>query len=323
MSDSARSVPLDSSVVGAARTPRTVAISGATGLVGTALAAALRQRGDQVVPITRHPSTAAGDALQWDPAKGILNPQGLSSIDAVIHLAGENIAAGRWTDQQKSRIRDSRVLGTRSLVKSLVKAEHGPKSLICASAIGFYGDRGDEVLTEASAAGSGFLPDVCRQWEDEARGAETSGLRVVTVRTGIVLSPKGGALAKMLLPFKLGVGGVIGPGTQYWSWIGLNDLVRVFIHCLDDASLHGPVNAVSPEPLTNREFTKAVGRVLHRPTIFPMPAFAARLALGEMADALLLASARVLPERLALAGFRFAQPTLAGCLENELSQSGA
>jgi uncharacterized protein (TIGR01777 family) len=204
-------------------------------------------------------------------------------------------------------------------VKSLAKLQHPPKTLICASAIGYYGERGDEILTESSAAGTGFLADVCRDWEREAMAASDQGLRVVCVRIGVVLNPKGGALAKMLLPFKMGAGGIIGSGKQYWSWIGLNDLVRAIEFCLRNESVRGPVNAVSPHAMTNYDFTKCVGSVLHRPTIFPLPAFMARLVLGEMADDLLLASTRVSPSLLVKYGFQFEQPDLKSCLEHELS----
>ena len=237
-----------------------------------------------------------------------------------MHLAGESIAAGRWNSKLKAKIRNSRIEGTRNLVKSIAAVEKRPRVLVCASAIGFYGDRGASELDESSAAGDGFLADVCRDWEVEANAATELGVRVVNVRIGVVLSPGGGALAKMLLPFKLGVGGVIGSGKQYWSWIGLNDLVRVIEFCINNESVVGPVNAVSPNPLTNKEFTKIVGSVLHRPTIFPLPAFMAKLVLGEMADALLLSSSRVMPKKLQKAGFTFAQPELAECLQYELKK---
>jgi len=295
---------------------RTV-ISGATGLVGTELTSALKKAGHSVLAMSRKPGTP--DSIQWDPAKGILNPQSFSNIETVVHLAGENIAGGRWTTAVKERIRSSRVEGTRNLVKSLAAVEKRPKTLICASAIGFYGDRGDEILTEAASPGTGYLADVCKAWEHEAMAAADLGIRVVCVRIGVVLSPKGGALAKMLTPFKLGAGGIIGSGKQYWSWIGLNDLVRIIQFCIETESVKGPVNAVSPNPLTNHDFTKAVGSVLHRPTVFPLPGFMARLVLGEMANDLLLASTRVIPQQLQQRGFQFEQPDLKSCLEHELS----
>jgi len=296
----------------------TVAVTGASGLVGTELSALLTSLGHRVLPITRKSAGDPGNAILWDPERGVANPQELESVDAIVHLAGENIAAGRWTAALKERIRRSRVEGTRTLVRSLSGLQNGPKTFVCASAIGFYGDRGEEILSESSAAGSGFLADVCRAWESEALAATQLGLRVVCVRTGVVLSPKGGALAKLLLPFKLGLGGVIGSGKQYWSWIGLNDLIKAFVFCIECENLHGPVNAVSPQALTNYDFTKTVGKVLHRPTIFPMPAFVARIALGEMADELLLSSTHVIPQKLQAHGFKFAQPDLTSCLEHEL-----
>lgn len=295
-----------------------VAISGASGLVGTELSALLTSVGHSVVPMTRKSSGSSQNAIVWDLVHGVANPQQLESVDAIVHLAGENIAAGRWTVALKERIRKSRVEGTRALVQSLAGLQIRPKTLVCASAIGFYGDRGDEILTESSPAGSGFLADVCSAWESEAMAAANLDMRVVCLRIGVVLSPKGGALAKMLLPFKLGAGGVIGSGKQYWSWIGLNDLVRAIAFCVENENIRGPVNAVSPQALNNYDFTKTVGKVLHRPTIVPLPAFVAKIVLGEMAEALLLSSAHVVPEKLQAHGFQFAQPDLKSCLEHEL-----
>jgi len=243
---------------------------------------------------------------------------GSEEPDAVVHLAGENIAAGRWTERQKARIRDSRVKGTRLLCDLLARYSPPPKALVCASAVGYYGDRGDEILKEESASGSDFLSDVCGEWEAATQTAVERGIRVVNLRIGVVLSPLGGALAKMLTPFKLGAGGVIGSGRQYMSWIALDDAVRAFHFALTNQSLHGPVNAVAPNAVTNRDFTRTLGRVLSRPTVFPMPAFAARLAFGEMADALLLASTRVQPARLLAGGFTFRYPDLEGALRHLL-----
>ena len=299
---------------------QTVAISGASGMVGSALTSVLQTEGKSVLAMSRKEGGSYQDSIRWDPASGLTNPSRLESVDAVVHLAGENIAAGRWNSKLKAKIRNSRIEGTRNLVKSIAAVEKRPKVLVCASAIGFYGDRGAAELDESSAAGEGFLADVCRDWEVEANAATELGVRVVNVRIGVVLSPDGGALAKMLLPFKLGVGGVIGSGKQYWSWIGLNDLVRVITLCINNESVAGPVNAVSPNSLTNKEFTKIVGGVLHRPTIFPLPAFMAKLVLGERAEALLLSSSRVLPKKLQKAGFTFAQPELAECLQYELKK---
>jgi hypothetical protein len=301
--------------------PMNIAVSGASGLVGSALCPHLTQQGHKVVAIRRGDSGSYEDSIRWDPKSGLTNPGRLESIDAIVHLAGENIGEGRWNDAKKQKIRSSRVDGTRSLVQSIAAVEKRPKVLVCASAIGYYGNRGAMEMEESSAAGSDFLADVCEQWENEANAAMELGVRVVNVRIGVVVSPKGGALAKMLLPFRLGLGGIVGPGTQYWSWIGLNDLTRVLAFCIADDSVRGPVNAVSPKSSTNREFTKAVGSVLNRPTIIPLPGFMAKLMLGEMATTLLLASTRVLPRQLQAHGFDFEQPDLADCLQHELSSS--
>lgn len=287
-------------------------------MVGQALSDLLKQRGDRTIAVSRNEGESYEDSIRWNPESGLVNPARMEGVDAVVHLAGENIASGRWTDDLKRRILNSRVQGTKSLVESLSKIEKRPSTFICASAIGFYGDRGETVMSEDSPAGEGFLADVCQAWEAEAMQAEALGMRVVCVRIGVVLSPKGGALARMLLPFKMGVGGNVGNGKQYWSWIGLNDLVRIFAYCLDNDQLSGPVNAVSPHPLTNAAFTKVVGSVLHRPTLFPLPAFMARLVLGEMANELLLSSTRVNPSKLLKSGFAFEQPELNQCLEHEL-----
>lgn len=298
----------------------TVAISGASGLVGAALTRVLQAEGTEVIPISRSIRGKNADTIVWDPESGLLNPDRLSGIDTVIHLAGESIAAGRWSKAQKARIRDSRVKGTESLVNSMATISDRPKTLICASAIGYYGDRADEQLTEDSVPGTGFLPEVSLEWEAAADAAVNLGMRVVKVRIGVVLSPHGGALQKMLLPFRFGLGGVVGSGRQYWSWIGLSDLVRVFQFCHSNEQVSGAINAVSPEPVTNREFTKTLGAVLQRPTIIPLPGFVARLALGEMANDLLLASARVLPQRLQQLGFQFQRPTLDDSIRFELRQ---
>lgn len=297
---------------------KTVAISGASGLVGTELSSLFQQEGKSVLAISRREAAGYQDAIRWDPASGLTNPARLESVDAVVHLAGENIAGGRWNSKLKSKIRNSRVEGTRNLVKSIAAVEKRPRVLVSASAIGFYGDRGAAELDEASAAGTGYLSEVCQEWEAEADAATELGLRVVKVRIGVVLSPQGGALAKMMLPFKLGLGGVVGPGTQYWSWIGLNDLTRAIAFCVNNDSVQGVVNAVSPTPLTNKEFTKGVGKALSRPTIFPLPSFMARLVLGEMAEPLLLASTRVMPKVLQKSGFEFQHPELVDCLQHEL-----
>ena len=294
-----------------------ILISGRSGLVGSALDPFLTTGGHEVAGLSRSPSGPG--RIHWDPRQGILNASDLEGFDAVVHLAGENIAQ-RWTAAQKARIRDSRVQGTKLLAESLAKLDRPPQTLVCASAIGYYGDRGDEVLTEESPAGSGFLPDVCKEWEAAADPARAKGIRVVHLRIGVILSPKGGALAKMLTPFKLGGGGVIASGKQYWSWVALDDVVGAIHHAVATESLAGPVNATSPNPVTNQEFTKTLGKVLGRPTILPMPAFAARLALGEMADDLLLASARVIPKRLQESHYTFRAPELEGALRGLLGR---
>ena len=298
----------------------TIGITGASGMVGSNLSSALNEQGHRVLPLRRGKSQSAGSEIFWDPdGVGICDPQRLAGVDAIVHLAGENIAAGRWTTAQKERIRSSRVDATQNLVRSLAQMEQPPATFVCASAIGIYGDRGDEELTEASDPGSGFLADVCRGWEAAAAEAEAAGMRVVQVRIGVVLSTQGGALTKMLTPFRLGLGGIVGAGTQYWSWVGLQDLVGVLQEAVTNDSLRGPINAVSPQPVTNREFTKILGKVLKRPTIFPLPGFVAKLLLGEMAEELLLSSAKVVPESLKKIGFKFRHADLETCLRHELS----
>jgi uncharacterized protein (TIGR01777 family) len=283
-----------------------IALTGSTGLVGSALVLLLAKQGHDVVKMAR--------PAKWDPEKGTIDTITLSGTDAIVHLAGENIAVGRWTVAQKARIRDSRIKGTKLIADTLSRLQNPPQVLISASAIGYYGDRGGELLQEDSAPGTGFLADVCRQWEAATDSATRKGIRVVHLRIGVVLSQNGGALQKMLFPFRIGIGGKIGSGRQYWSWIALDDLCAVIVHCIHAAGLHGPVNAVSPLPVTNLEFTKVLGRVLHRPTIFPLPAFAARIILGEMADALLLASARVEPAKLLGSRFVFQHKDLEATL---------
>jgi len=294
-----------------------ITITGASGLVGTRLVRALKQDGHDVARLGRKRTGGAGEHA-WNPEAGTVDDAALAGCDAVVHLAGENIAARRWSDVQKARIRDSRVQGTRTICQAIVRQSRKPRVLVSASAIGFYGDRGDELLTEASGAGSGFLPEVCVAWERETEAALEAGVRVVRLRIGVVLSPEGGALAKMLTPFKLCVGGVLGSGRQYMSWIDLDDLVAAIRFALVTDGLSGAVNATTPQPVTNREFTKTLGKVLSRPTVFPMPAFAARAAFGEMADALLLASTRVMPARLEAAGFSFGYPSLEGSLRHQV-----
>ena len=282
-----------------------ILITGSSGLIGSALVAHLTDQGHQIVRLARRAVAPGEDVAVWDPAAGKLELSALEQTDAVVHLAGENIGASRWTSERKRRIRESRVRSTRLLSESLAQLAVPPSVLVSASAVGFYGSRGDEVLTEESPAGSGFLSDVCKEWEAAAEPARQKGIRVVNLRTGMVLSSKGGALQAMLPPFKAGVGGKLGDGRQFVSWIAIDDLIRAISHIIATESLSGPVNAVSPNPVRNIKMTKALGRVLRRPTILSVPAFALRLALGEMADGLLLSSQRVEPRRLLDTGFTF------------------
>jgi uncharacterized protein (TIGR01777 family) len=298
--------------------PGRVVVSGATGLVGSALVAALERSGASVFRLVRRRPVSEAE-VSWNPAQGTLDPRSLSGADAVVHLAGENVAGGRWTPARKDAIRRSRVDGTRLLAEALAGLDRKPRVLVSASAIGIYGSRADEPLTETSAPGTGFLADVCREWEAATTPAREAGVRVVTPRLGLVLARQGGALPKMLTPFRLGLGGVVGGGHQWVSWIGLADLVAVLTHLLTRNDIAGPVNAVAPAPVTNGELTKTLGRVLRRPTLCPLPAFAVRLLFGEMGEAALLGSARVLPARLQASGFRFATPELDGALRAALA----
>ena len=296
-----------------------IAISGASGLVGSALNARLSLRGTRVLNVSRNLSGKPTDHVIWSPGGGIIEPARLEGVDAFVHLAGENIATGRWTGTKRARIRNSRVEGTRVIASTLAKLERKPSVLVCASAIGYYGNRGDQVLDESSAPVTGFLAEVCRDWEEATRSAEDAGIRVVHLRIGVIISRGGGALPQMLTPFKLGVGGRIGNGRQFWSWVALEDVVGSIQHVIDHQNICGPVNSVSPQPMTNNDFTKTLGAVVGRPTVFPMPAFAARLVLGQMANDLLLSSARVVPRQLEASGYRFRQPDLAHTLEAEVS----
>lgn len=279
-----------------------ILISGSHGLIGSALKETLEKRGDTVHRLSRDFS----------------KPINFSGIDAVIHLAGESIAEGRWTKEKKKRIEDSRVEGTSQLAKQISENTDKPKVFISASAIGFYGNRGSTELDESSQPGSDFLSLVCRKWEEAAEAAKQAGIRTACIRTGIVLSKKGGALKKMLPPFKMGAGGVLGSGTQYMSWISLDDMVSAIIYVIEQDELSGPINLVTPNPKTNKDFTKTLGKVLKRSTFMPLPAFAARLIFGEMADALLLSSTRVVPKKLIDAGYVFKYPELEPALEHIL-----
>jgi uncharacterized protein (TIGR01777 family) len=293
-----------------------ILVSGSSGLLGGKLLPRLREAGHQVFRLVRR-KPAAPDERRWNPEERV-DPIVLDRIDAVIHLAGDNIGEGRWTEEKKRQIRDSRVNGTRRLAQAIAEAPSPPKSLICASATGYYGNRGDALLDETSPAGMGFLPEVCREWEQAADAARAKGVRVANARLGVVLSTEGGALAKLLLPFKMGVGGVVGDGKQYWSCIGVEDAAAVFQFLVENDKLSGPVNAVMPEAVTNYEFTKTLGRILGRPTLFPLPKMMARLALGQMADELILASTRVAPKALQAAGFVYSAPTIEAALRATL-----
>lgn len=295
-----------------------VCITGASGMIGSALAGRLRSEGHKVIALVRSRPRDTNER-QWTPGTA-LGPASLADADVVVHLAGKNIGV-RWTDSAKREILSSRIDGTSTIARALAESFRTggkPSVLVSASAIGIYGDRGDEVLTEESATGTGFLPDVGREWESGADPARQAGVRVVHPRMGLVLTREGGALARMLLPFKLGVGGRIGDGRQYWSWITLPDVVDATLFCIANSGISGIVNFTAPNPVSNREFTKILGSVLHRPTVFPTPKLALRIVLGEGADELLLASARVIPSRLQSAGYSFRHRDLRSALEAAL-----
>jgi hypothetical protein len=272
--------------------------------------------------VRRPVSNTEGD-IPWDPADGVLDAAAIEGFDAVVHLAGENVASGRWTTEKKERILTSRVDSTRLLAERIAELESPPKVLASASAVGFYGDRGDEELDESSPSGKGFLAEVCRQWEAAAQAVEAKGVRLAVLRIGVVFDRHGGALTRMLPLFRLGLGGTLGNGRQYVSWITRSDLVAAIERVLTDESLSGPINLTSPSPATNRQLTKALGRVLHRPTLLRVPAMLLRVAAGEMADGMLLASARVLPTRLLDAGFEFTHADLDAALHQVIDISHA
>lgn len=294
-----------------------ILVTGATGLVGSELVPFLSNQGHDVYRLTRGKAHEAHDIV-WDPVHNQLPKGRIDGTEVVVHLAGENIAGKRWNPSVKAELQRSRIEGTKLICETISQLNTPPKTLICASAIGYYGDRGTEMLNETSNKGTGFLSDLCRDWEAACEPARAKGIRVVNLRFGVILSPKGGALAKMLTPFKLGGGGVVGTGNQYWSWIAIDDLIGIINFCITNEKISGPVNATAPCPVTNYEFTKTLGSVLARPTIVPMPSFVARIALGEMANELLLASARVMPNRLSESGFQFQYSSLEPALKHLL-----
>lgn len=299
--------------------PWRIAVSGATGLIGTALLASLQRDGHRVSRLVRSRSDAGGEDIFWSPARGELDAAHLEGMDAVVHLAGENIF-GLWTEAKKRRIRDSRVLGAQLLAETITRLERPPRVFISGGGVGYYGaQRGDEILEETSGPGTDFLARVGQEWEAAPQAAARAGVRVATLRSGVVLSRRGGMLKVLLLPFQLGVGGKLGSGRQWLSWIALADMVRVIRFLLATETLRGPVNTASPNPVTNAEFTRAVGRALGRPTLLTVPAFAMRLVMGEMAENTALASQRVVPSRLLAAGFRFRYPEIEDALRAALA----
>jgi uncharacterized protein (TIGR01777 family) len=304
---------------GAVRSMRFL-VSGASGLIGRALVPFLRHEGHEVVRLVRR-KAAGPDEIFWDPTNGLLDLAHTKPIDAVIHLAGEPIASGRWTDGRRAALLASRVKGTRTLVGALERLRHRPFVMVSASATGFFGDRGSEVMDENDRGGGGFLADVCDAWEHEAQAASALGIRVAMLRTGLVLTPQGGALAKMLPVFRAGLGGKLGSGRQWMSWISIDDVVGAYHHAVLDQRCTGPVNAVAPEPVTNSEFAATLAEVLGRPALCPVPKFALKLAFGQLARETLLASTRVIPERLLGSGYPFRHVTLEGALRHVLGRT--
>jgi len=297
-----------------------ILLSGASGLVGSALAPFFEARGDEISRLVRTPAPVES-AVFWNPEAGIIETERLEDHDAVIHLAGENIAARRWTAKQKARILSSREQGTKLLCETLSRLRRPPRVLVSASAIGYYGNRGDEELDESSPRGSGFLPQVCQAWEAATEVAARAGIRVVRLRFGIILSTQGGSLAKLLPFFRFGLGGRIGSGRQWMSWIAIDDVVGCIAHVLQEKTISGPVNAVTPKPVTNSTFVRTLAGVMRRPAFLPLPAFVVRLLLGEMADALLLAGTRVVPRALLSSDYRFLFPDLDGALRYLLGKT--
>ena len=293
-----------------------VAVTGSSGLIGSSLVSFLSEKSVTVSKILRE--NTKDDDISWKPEDGDWDSAFTGGVDGIVHLAGENIASGKWTRKKKEKIRNSRIEGTTRLCEHILKLPTPPSVLVCASAIGYYGNRGVEFLNEGSPRGSGFLPDVCLGWEEATESVSKAGIRVVNVRFGIALSKDGGALAKMMTPFKIGMGGKIGSGTQYMSWIAMDDVTSAIYHTLITESLKGPVNVTAPNPVTNKEFTNTLGEVLKRPAVVPIPAFAAKLAFGEMANDLLLASTKVAPKRLSDSGYKFQYPELENALKHVL-----
>jgi hypothetical protein len=294
-----------------------ILVSGASGPIGAALLRALKTQGSAVTRLVRNSATG-NDQIVWDPSRP-LSPDSVSGFDAVIHLAGESIV-GRWTDAKKRRILDSRSQGTGHLAEAVAKASQPPRVFISASAVGFYGNRGDEILSEDSASGEGFAAEICRQWEAATQPAAKAGIRTAQMRIGVVMSADGGALPKMLTPFRLGLGGRLGNGRQWWTWVSVRDVVGAIQHVLNHNSLSVPVNAVAPNPVTNAEFTRILASVLNRPAIFPIPAFAVRMIFGEMGEELFLGSQRVEPTKLAASGYQFQHPDLKNALKEILQR---
>jgi len=299
-----------------------IAVTGSSGLVGQHACGYFASRSHDVIRIVRHNAAKTVSELLWKPKSGEIDLEMLEGLDAVVHLAGDNIASARWSPDKKKTIRDSRVSSTRLLSESLAALSQPPRTLLCASAVGYYGNQGDKLLTEDAERGSGFLSDVCRDWEEATQPAEEAGIRVAHLRIGMVISAKGGALKSMLFPFKLGLGGPVGRGDQYWSWIAVDDLVTAMDFILQNEQLSGPINLVAPNAVTSEAFGKILGACLSRPSFMPLPAFAARIIMGEMADALLLSSTRVEPRKLLDEGFSFRYPDLEEAIRHELAIEG-
>lgn len=296
-----------------------IAVGGSTGLVGSALVPFLTTGGHEVVRLTRSGRGADENSIEWNPSAGTIDAAGLEGCEAVVHLGGKNIAC-RWSNRTKEVLKNSRVESATLLSQTLAEMDNPPKVFVCASAIGYYGHRGDDVMTEDSPPGPRFISELCQAWEDATAPAREAGIRVINLRIGVVLSPQGGALKKMLFPFKMGGGGIVGSGRQHWSWIDLDDLIRVILHCVQTESLSGPVNGTSPQVVTNREFTKTLGKVLRRPTIFPMPAFVVKAAFGEMGEELMLASTCCDSSKLVESGFQFGYGDLESSLRHLLGR---